>query len=445
MFMCHRDDDDSHVDHLSVLSYLVEVQKEMELTDEECFGRATAQHALGHITLEEYFDRLIDHIREGRARHTWDKSNSNISHVMEVDLIAGAFKFRMLRRNLGRVSHADGEQLKALCLLFYREASVAELQRRVELDIGVTLASLAPWIINILGIIAYARRHVDVLEYLVTNYRASSTRANTSFDLINANTISSRKVPTETFQHSPDSPRNRELEWQLWTSLLNAEPGAWLHYPLLETKSASGLPDGLYYGLCRLADSWADCHQLRASPELSEYLKALSARGVLLNAQTISRFLSVTEGSSINFSQGGPFVPVGAAPARTVLDCFPLSDVLSADGRPGGKSVDLALPVTQWPLDDPDRLAVMAMLLERGLAVDDRIGDGGGGPYGGRTEEQWQDTCLIQAAGRGDADMVGLLLRYGAQRDAKGAHGHTAAQRAREKGHVEIAGFLDGK
>ncbi|KAI1381036.1 hypothetical protein F4677DRAFT_405663 [Hypoxylon crocopeplum] len=449
MFLCSREEgggdpppDDDHAPHVSVFSNLVEIQEELERADEECFGWATARHALEYITLEEYFDRLIDHIREGGVRHTWDKSNSNIAHVLQVDLIAGAFKSRMLKRNLGKLSHEDGEQLKALCLLVYREAVVAELQRRIELDIGVTLASLPPWTVDILGIIAYARRHVDVLEHLVKHYRASLTRAKTSFDLIGVAIISSRQGPSMTFQHSANTPHNRELEWRLWTALLNAEPGAWLHYPLQQTTNAAGLPAGLYHGMHWLADYWANDHHLRASPAFSEYLRALSTRGVVLGAVTISRFLSVTEGTSINFAKGGPFVPVGAASARTMLECFPLEDSLS-DDYPGGDSAELALPITQWPADNPDRLVIMEMLLEQGLVVDGKLTDYGWGSMAGRAEEQLQDTCLIKAAERGDTDMVDLLLRHGANRDVQGAHGHTAAQRARDKGHTEIADYLE--
>lgn len=154
----------------------------------------------------------------------------------------------------------DAEQLKALCLLFYRKIVPAELQRCVELDIGAALASLPPWIVDILGTIAYACRHVDVLEHLVKeNLRASTTRAKTSFDLIGAAILSSRQGPSTTFQHSPNMPHNRELEWRLWTALLNAEPGAW-------TNDTAGLPAGLYRGLHWLADYWAKDHQLRASP-----------------------------------------------------------------------------------------------------------------------------------------------------------------------------------
>jgi hypothetical protein len=295
---------------------------------------------------------------------------------------------------------------------------------------------------DILGIIAYARRHVDVLEHLVKHHRASSTRAKTSFDLLGTAVLSSRQGPSVIFQHSPNTPHNREVEWRLWTALLNADPGAWLHYPLLEVKNAAGLPAGLYHGLHWLADYWAKDHQLRASPAFAEFLRALSARGVVLGAVTVSRFLSVTEGTSLNFAKGGPFVPVGAAAARTMLDCFPVEHSLS-DDYPAADSAEMALPITQWPTDNPDRLVVMQILLQQGLAVDGKIADYGWGPMAGRSEEQMQDTCLIKAAGRGDIEMVELLLGHGAGRDVQGAHGHTAAQRARDRGHVEIADYLE--
>ncbi|KAI0388062.1 hypothetical protein F5Y04DRAFT_16828 [Hypomontagnella monticulosa] len=445
MFLCPGQEacgdsplDAAHSPHVSVYSNLTEIYEELKQVNEECFGYATGKQAVGEITLEEYFDRLIDHIREGGARHTWDKSKANIGHALQADLIAGAFKARMLKRHLGRISHADGEQLKALCLLFYNEADVTELQDRVERDLGVTLGSLPPWKIDILGIIAYARRHADVLEYLVTNFRASSTRADTTFDLISMAVLSSRKSQTETFQHSPDTPRNREVEWRLWTALLKAEPGAWLHYPL-SRKNVRGLPEGLYYGLEWLVSYWVSDYDLRNSPAFVEYLCALNERDVVLSASTVSGLLSITTGTHVNFLRGGPFLPVSAALARTILDCFPLVELLS-DDYPGGDSAMLALPITQWPIDNADRLVVMEMLLEQGLVVDGR-----GIDYGSMSgpQELLQATCLIKAADRGDIDMVKLLIRHGAGKDLQGPNGHTAAQRARENGHVEVATYLE--
>lgn len=63
----------------------------------------------------------------------------------------------------------------------------------------------------------------------------------------------------------------------------------------------------------------------------------------------------------MNFAKGGSFIPIGVASTRTMLlDCFPLGLSLSED-YPGGDSAELALPITQWPTDKPNRLVVMEM------------------------------------------------------------------------------------
>ncbi len=142
----------------------------------------------------------------------------------------------------------------------------------------------------------------------------------------------------------------------MWTGLLNAEPGTWLHYPLPQTYISDSETRGLYWGLHSLAEYWEKDHQLRASPLFLEYLHALKLRGVVLETPAISRFLSVTEAYNINFGRGGPFVPVGTALARTVLDCFPLAQSMPTNLR-SQYSADIAMPITQWPMDNPDRLS----------------------------------------------------------------------------------------
>lgn len=341
----------------------------------------------------------------------------------------------------------DAEQLRTLCLLFYREAEVAELQRCIELDVAVTLDSLPPWTIDILGMIAYARRHVEVLEHLIQHYRASITTSQTSFDLIGTLILGGRKRQSDHhFQHSPNTPNSREIEWRVWTALLEAEPGTWLHYPLPKTKEDDGLdeglPMGLYWALQSLVDHWKEDYELRASPHLARFLNALGARGNAFDAGMMSRFLSVTEGTSFQFPNGGPFIPVGVAPARAMLESSPLENAFRKNYR-GGDSANVALPITQWPMDNQDRLAVMEMLLKQGLVVDGKLLEYGGYITERRTEDTFNDTCLIKAAERGDADMVRLLLSYGARRDVQGGNGHTAAQRARVKGHTEIADYLE--
>ena len=307
----------------------------------------------------------------------------------------------------------------------------------------MTLASLPPWIIDILGIIAYARRHADILEHLIKNYRASSKSSNSTFDLLGMKHLSSRQRTTnKDFQHSPDTPYNCELEWRLWAALLKAEPGTWLHYPLREFENSAKMPAGLSTAVHHLASHWGGDPRLRTSSLYVEYMKALKLRDVVPDVNTIACFLSVTGGSSINFTRGGPFVPIAVAAARAMLDLFPLRNSLSARYR-GSESAMVARPITQWPMDNPDRLVVMEMLLEQGLAVDGRTSELNQEPLGPQAYVEGKfDTCLMLAAHRGDTDMVDLLLKYGPKTDIKDARDRTAAQRARENGHIELRDYL---
>ncbi|KAF7535387.1 hypothetical protein G7054_g5455 [Neopestalotiopsis clavispora] len=448
MFICPRSPGHP-VPHVSVYPNLTEFEAELAQEDEECFGWATARLALQEISLETYFERLIDHIREGGARHTWDKAKTNLQHALQVDLIAGAFKSRMLKKAIGKISAVDADALKTLCLTFYHQPDPVELQR----DVGVQLASSPPWIIDILGMIAYARRHVGVLAYLTVNFRASTSTSprgsKTSFDLLGPVVLSPRAGQSTKFEHgggdnnnnNNNNNNNRVTEWKLWTALLRAEKGAWLHYPLSQTTDAAGLPAGLYHGLHWLADYWAHDPHLRDTDECREFLAALNEGDVVLGPVTISRFLSITEGTSMAFTKGD-FLPVGLESARTMLEAFPMSEVLTPE-YPGGDSAQIALPLTQWPLKNGDRLTIMEMLLEQGLRVDGRLADYGWTAGQGRPETQIRDTCLIQSAERGDMDMVKLLVGHGAGKDEKGAHGQTAAERARSKRHVKVAKWLE--
>lgn len=156
----------------------------------------------------------------------------------------------------------DGEQLKALCLLLYCQAVVAELQRRVELDVGVK-------------------------SHLVKYYRTSSTRAKTGFDLIDVTIISSRQGLSVTFQHSPAGPAECRTN------------------PLHKTKNAAGLPAGLYHGMYALAG--------RLLGEQSSAQRLPGICRIPMRAKRTRRrpwrshHLPVIGGTSLDFAKGGPF------------------------------------------------------------------------------------------------------------------------------------------
>ncbi len=164
---------------------------------------------------------------------------------------------------------------------------------------------------------------------------ASSKRAKSStFDLLDELSIPSR-LPQGAgmFQHSLGTKDSRELDWRMWTTLPHAEPGAWLHYPLCQTRTSDGQP-GLVLGIALLCRVLGEASSAPRFPVASRISACAEAKGVVLRPGALARFLSVTPASSFGFTRGGPLVPVGAALARTVLDCFRLRIATSRQPRP---------------------------------------------------------------------------------------------------------------
>ncbi|HYZ33731.1 MAG TPA: ankyrin repeat domain-containing protein [Crenalkalicoccus sp.] len=77
-----------------------------------------------------------------------------------------------------------------------------------------------------------------------------------------------------------------------------------------------------------------------------------------------------------------------------------------------------------------DRLEVLRALIEAG-AVDRPDSDPGQAP-----------TALMEAAAKGHAEAVALLLEHGAEAGRRDALGRTAADHAEEAGHAELAARL---
>jgi ankyrin repeat protein len=132
-----------------------------------------------------------------------------------------------------------------------------------------------------------------------------------------------------------------------------------------------------------------------------------------------------------------------------LLTYFPLSDVAATNsdnkgGRLGkGESAHIIMPLTQWGAQNPDRLAVMRMLLEQGCDPNDKASYG---PWAEFMTARQSDTALHLAAELGDEGMVDLLLEFGARADLTGGDGEgdTPASRARAHGHPQIAARIEG-
>ncbi len=431
------------------------LQRELVRPDEICFAKTAAQFFLNEITLDDYFDRLICHLEVGAVRHMADGARIEIDHYLRVDLIAGAVKSHMLdgsfapleasgmhmhgprayiailrlQRTLTTWVVPDAAKLKRLCVLVYDIGSVEDLCREAAAA-EAPLNTLPPRWVDILAVIAYARRYVAVLQHLAT-YPTPPTKS--TFDLLGSIVLTSWLRGSTDFQHSADTAENRLVETRMWTALIR---GGWIHHPL--KKGARGVWPGLNALLC----DWVHEPQLRSSPEVEELCRAYSQFGFMVGVGTLSQFLSPAK----DWYKMDGVVGCDLRTATMLLSCFPLSRLVENEEGLGGLrlggSAGLLLPLTQWDIQNSDRLTVMRMLLKQGCDPNDRIHDWG---FGQLCAKQ-RDTALHLAAERGDGAMVDLLLEFGARKDATGhgGLGDTPAERARGQGHPELAERIEG-
>jgi Ankyrin repeats (many copies) len=308
--------------------------------------------------------------------------------------------------------------LQILCVLTYRIDDPDWLSHEAK-ESGISLEFVSPEVLNLLATIAYARRHGSVLQHLIS-YPAPPA---STFDVLGDGVLRRRTRSWDDFQHCDGTTNEKESEWEMWTSLLQS---AWVHTPM---------PRKQYYGLQMLAEVFKEDPEIRASPILGRFLRAMSERGMVVGVGLFARLFSMRDGEDLEFPQG--IVPCTVAQARTFLSYFPLQRVLSQEAENNEPAL-ISVPITQWGLQNQDRLQVMRMLLEQGLDPNRRII---GWIYVVFSERR--DPPLHMAAKLGDMAMVELLLEFGAQKDALGGLGDTAAQKARKHGHESVAARIE--
>lgn len=89
--------DDDPVPSVVVSSNPSSIGQELEL-DEMCFVRTVAQFFLNEITVEEYFNRLIDHLKIDAVLHSFDnkRATEELKQLCDVDLISWVVQSLML-------------------------------------------------------------------------------------------------------------------------------------------------------------------------------------------------------------------------------------------------------------------------------------------------------------------------------------------------------------
>lgn len=134
----------------------------------------------------------------------------------------------------------DTIKFKALCIQAHRVDSWGELQRRAA-ELNWPLDLLSTRLLNILIVVAYAQRHVEIVQHF-SRYPAPPR---STFDQFRSQLVSCRMLPAILLGQYSDKPDCRVWEWKLWIPILRSD---WVNYPLKQDAY------GLFKGMCWLID-----------------------------------------------------------------------------------------------------------------------------------------------------------------------------------------------
>ncbi|TQN64777.1 hypothetical protein CSHISOI_10659 [Colletotrichum shisoi] len=374
-----------------------EIRNEFADAAETCFVRLAAQHAAGYLSLSEYLDGVLSHLKRGATKHKWDVPPEDVSDLLELDLFAGAVKARDPDEfdRLGREDQTDP-------------------------------ATLPPEIADLLLVICYARRHTLLFRHLIRRLPGPPHRS--TFDLLNEMLLQPRTAYwTVLHQHSPKQQSNSADEITMWTDILNF---GWVHDPVnSETQRF------LHHGI-RSQDPSVERDDSVAfgSQKLRDFHIALASRGLYCDVASFGGYLA----SCRSLDQALDFLTV-----------FPGNKV-----RPSGRDLyeweSGGLVGSIADSSTPDgklRTDIMRLALECVEGVDVNA------PF---SSNAWEDdlpgrkrtprmTGLQVAASKGDRGLAEVLLQHGARTDVvEYMTGLNAAGFARNKGHVDLAEWLDG-
>jgi hypothetical protein len=111
----HKLSRDDPVPPVDIVGGLPTVLHEFQQEGESCFVDIAAQFYLRNITLEDYFDRLLNHLAVDGTRHTFDHAKfTKVAQLLMVDLIGGTVKSMMLNKSFARLD-AIGAPSVLLC------------------------------------------------------------------------------------------------------------------------------------------------------------------------------------------------------------------------------------------------------------------------------------------------------------------------------------------
>ncbi|KAI8670585.1 hypothetical protein NCS57_00530300 [Fusarium keratoplasticum] len=408
------------------------LKKELKDESEICFIHLAAKFALGRITLDEYLDGVLAHLRKSsQAKHKFDVLSmelwpeNDLWPLTTSDIFAGSVRALMWSPSFTPFEDKEWKCLRALASLAWNLDDPDEFQTRAREE-GLDPSSLSPEAADLLLVICYCRRHVKLLEHLVHTVQPP---AESSFDRLPFYAIEARTDSwSNTAQHSPKSPENVTIEIQIWTLLLNS---SWIHNPVDENVAAAMTS----LGHTRAgSDPWAIEY---TSPALSEFHSTLVAREFFPSLSQVASFILSC-----------PDVEIGRRYFKKMPGSMISSHRFFYPSHTGGLLVPI---IESKTLSDQHRLDLVRLVLEEipRLDLDARIDR----PWVadmrsfGAPGDPWDFFNPLMAAGwRGDKKMAELLLEHGAKPEVKDCLSNLdAGGLARQQGHKKFARWFEGR
>ncbi|KAL2694797.1 hypothetical protein Neosp_001384 [[Neocosmospora] mangrovei] len=408
------------------------LKKELKDESETCFIHLASNFALGKITLDEYLDGVLAHLRKSsQAKHKFDVLSmelwpeNDLWPLTTSDIFAGSVRALMWSPSFTPFEDKEWQCLRGLASLAWNLDDTDKFQTTAR-EQGLDLSSLSPEAADLLLVICYCRRHVKLLEHLVHTIQPP---AESSFDRLPFYAIEARTDSwSDTAQHSPKKPENVAIEIQIWTLLLNS---SWVHDPVDENV-AGGMTS---LGHTRVgSDPWAIEY---TSPVLHEFHSTLFAKKFFPSLSQVATFM-------LNC----PDVEIG----RRYFKKMPGSMISTSRFFYPLHSGGLLVPIIESKkLSDQQRLDYVRLVIEEipRLDLDARIDR----PWVadmrsfGAPGDPWDFFSPLMAAGwRGDRKMAELLLEHGAKLEVKDCLSNLdAGELARQQGHEEFATWFEGK
>ncbi|KAM0561370.1 hypothetical protein ACHAPJ_003250 [Fusarium lateritium] len=411
-----------------------EIQNELKDESQLCFARLSSSFATEQITLDEYLDGVLGHLKKSTpAKHTFDapleesQAEHYVTALLACDIFAGSVKALIWSKDFVPLEDTEWQCLRNLAALAWTCDDRDDFQSKAR-EQKLNASNLPPEASDLLLVICYCLRHVKLFEFLIGSLPAPDR---SSFDHFSGTEVESRiSSDSKSYQHSPKGPQNVAIEAQLMTLLLKSNR---LHDPIRDelARPLQFLGQDAVSQKSSL-DSWSLNY---SSPVLHEFHHALASRNLVPSLSEIGDFL-----------ENCPSIDV----VERFFANFTGDKISNSPRFYPSHSGSLLVPIVETrKIEDKLRVDIMRLVLKeiKGLDINvhiDRPWLADLRSFGRPDQPEDMFNALMAAAWRGDKEMAQVLIDNGADIGYKDIlSSHHAGGVARKNGRDDLANWFD--